>query len=44
MILIVVGEEFKQIDRKTGGQFFNRYPQAIEALRKIIQDLQHGAG
>lgn len=26
MILIAAGEEFKNIDRKTGGELFSRYP------------------
>ncbi|KAF0219403.1 MAG: hypothetical protein FD174_2102 [Geobacteraceae bacterium] len=40
MILIAVGEEFKQIDRKTGGNLLERYPnvewQGVKGVRNVL--------
>jgi uncharacterized protein with HEPN domain len=40
MMLLAVGEEFKQIDRKTGGKLLERYPEVdwrgVKSVRDVI--------
>lgn len=40
MILVATGEAFKQIDRKTNGEFLNRYPQidwkGVKGVRDVV--------
>jgi uncharacterized protein with HEPN domain len=40
MILIAVGENFKKMDKQTGGSFLNRYPdidwQGVKGIRDVL--------
>ena len=47
MILVATGEAFKQIDRKTNGEFLNRYPQidwkGVKGIRDVVAHVKRFA-